>query len=162
MNFKNFTRASQFTLWLLTSLSSFSFAQAPTGKFVCSPCDRDCDKLVFEKSGTCPHCNMALIKQIKNLKEKKAGKVAILIFEGAQIIDFTGPFEVLGGAGYQIITVSVEPSVKTNMGMKVSPDFTLANCPEAEVFIIPGGDISNTRQLKDQKHRKYNRLSRNV
>jgi len=141
-----FTKISYFTLWLLVYFSSLSFAQAPKEIFVCSPCSRDCDKLVFDKSGTCPHCNMALVKQTENLKEKKAGQVAILLFEGVQIIDFTGPFEVLGQAGYQVITVSANPSVKTNMGMKVNSDFTFANCPEAGIFIIPGGNISGTRQ----------------
>jgi putative intracellular protease/amidase len=91
---------------------------------------------------------MALVKQTENLKEgkeKKEGKVAILLFEGVQIIDFTGPFEVLGQAGYQIITVSANPSVKTYMGMKVNSDFTFTNCPEAAIFIVPGGNISATR-----------------
>lgn len=140
------TRISCFALWLLISFSSLVFAQASKETFLCSPCGRECDKLVFNKSGTCPHCNMALVKQTENLKEKKAGQVAILLFEGVQIIDFTGPFEVLGQAGYQVITVAANPSVKTNMGMKVIPDFTFTNCPEAGIFIIPGGNISGTRQ----------------
>jgi putative intracellular protease/amidase len=142
---KIFQRMYQFALCLLVSFSS-AFAQAPTEMFVCSPCGRDCDKLVFDKSGICPHCNMALIKQTENPREKKAGQVAILLFEGVQIIDFTGPFEVLGQAGYQVITVSANPSVKTNMGMKVNSDYTFTNCPEAGIFIIPGGNISGTRQ----------------
>lgn len=139
------TRMFQFALGLLISFSSSAFAHAPKETFVCSPCGRDCDNLIFDNPGTCPHCDMALVKQTENLKEKK-GKVAILLFEGVQIIDFTGPFEVLGQAGYQVITVSANPSVKTNMGMKVNPDFTFTNCPEAGIFIIPGGNISKTRQ----------------
>lgn len=142
----SFTRICYFTLGLLVYFSSLTFAQSPKEIFVCSPCSRDCDKLIFDKSGTCPHCNMALVKQTENPNEKKAGQVAILLFEGVQIIDFTGPFEVLGQAGYQVITVSANPSVKTNMGMKVNSDFTFTNCPEAGVFIIPGGNISVTRQ----------------
>jgi len=141
-----FTRMCQFILWLLVSFSSLAFAQAPRETFVCPPCGRDCDKLAFNQSGTCPHCNMILIGQAENLKEKKAGKVAILLFEGVQIIDFTGPFEVLGQAGYEVVTVSANPFVKTNMGMKVNSDFTFTNCPEAGIFIIPGGNISRTRQ----------------
>ncbi|MBA0884858.1 DJ-1/PfpI family protein [Flavobacterium sp. BBQ-18] len=89
---------------------------------------------------------MAIVKQTETLKEKKTGKVAILLFEGVQIIDFTGPFEVLGQAGYEVITVSANLSVKTNMGLKVNSDFTFTNCPEAGIFIIPGGNISKTRQ----------------
>jgi putative intracellular protease/amidase len=143
---KIFIAVYAFAVGILIFSSSLALAQAPKETFVCSPCGRDCDKLAFDKPGTCPHCKMALIKQGENLKEQKAEKVAILLFEGVQIIDFTGPFEVLGQAGYQVITVSANPSVKTNMGMKVNPDFTFTNCPEAGIFIIPGGDISNTRR----------------
>lgn len=85
-------------------------------------------------------------RQIENPSDNKAGKVAILLFEGVQIIDFTGPFEVLGQAGYQVITVSENLSVVTNMGMKVNSDYTFANVPEASIFIIPGGEITGTRQ----------------
>lgn len=85
-------------------------------------------------------------RQIENPSDNKAGKVAILLFEGVQIIDFTGPFEVLGQAGYQVITVSENLSVVTYMGMKVNSDYTFANVPEASIFIIPGGEITGTRQ----------------
>ncbi len=90
-----------------------------------------------------------MIRQTENLKYKKTGKVAILLFEGVQIIDFTGPFEVLGQAGYEVITVSANPTVKTNMGMSVNSDFTFTNCPEAGIFIIPGGNINGTRQSSE-------------
>jgi transcriptional regulator GlxA family with amidase domain len=134
------------TLLLLVSFSTLVIAQAPKELFVCSPCGRDCDKLVFDKSGICPHCNMALVKQTQNPKEKKSEQVAILLFDGVQIIDFTGPFEVLGQSGYEVITVATNPSISTNMGLRVNPDFTFENCPKAGIFIIPGGNISVTRQ----------------
>lgn len=144
-----FNKTYQFTVWLLVSFSSLAFAQDPKETYVCSPCGHDCDKLVFDKPGICPKCKMALVKQTENLKEKKAENVAILLFDGVQIIDFTGPFEVFGQAGYEVVTVSATPSVTTNMGMKVNPDFTFTNCPEAGVFIIPGGNISRIRQSSD-------------
>ncbi|MES2515892.1 MAG: DJ-1/PfpI family protein [Bacteroidota bacterium] len=139
-------KISCLTFLILLSFSSSVIAQSPKEIFVCSPCDRDCDKLIFDKQGICPHCNMALVKQTVNAKEGKATQVVILLFDGVQIIDFTGPFEVLGGAGYEVVTVAANPSIKTNMGLKVNPDFTFANCPNASIFIIPGGDISRTRQ----------------
>jgi transcriptional regulator GlxA family with amidase domain len=145
--FKPFSyKISYLTLLLFISFPSLVTAQEPKERFVCTPCDRDCDKLVFDKSGICPHCNMALIKQTEKPKEEKAAPVVILLFDGVQIIDFTGPYEVLGGAGYEVVTVAANPSIKTNMGLSVNPDFTFANCPKAGIFIIPGGDISGTRQ----------------
>jgi putative intracellular protease/amidase len=140
------SKISCLTLLLFFSFLSIVIAQAPKEMFVCTPCDRDCDKLVFDKSGVCPHCKMALVKQTEKLEEKEGKKVAILLFDGVQIIDFTGPFEVLGQAGYQVMTVAANPSITTNMGMRVNPEFTFANCPKAGIFIIPGGNISGPRQ----------------
>lgn len=139
-------KVSYLVIALLLSFSSLAIAQESKEGFVCSPCDRDCDKLVFNKPGICPHCNMALVKRTEKPKEEKAAPVVILLFDGVQIIDFTGPYEVLGGAGYEVVTVAANPSIKTNMGLKVNPDFTFANCPKAGIFIIPGGEISGTRQ----------------
>lgn len=141
-----FNRISYLTFLLLISFSCSAIAEELKESFVCSPCERDCDKLVFDKPGICPHCNMALIKKAESAKEEKAAPVVILLFDGVQIIDFTGPYEVLGGAGYEVVTVAANPSIKTNMGLKVIPDFTFANCPKAGIFIIPGGEISGTRQ----------------
>ncbi|HEX8378243.1 MAG TPA: DJ-1/PfpI family protein [Pedobacter sp.] len=87
---------------------------------------------------------MKLISKTSISDPKKAGRVAILLFDGVQIIDFTAPFEVLGQAGYEVITVAADSSIKTNMGMTVIPNFTFKNSPETSVFIIPGGNISET------------------
>ena len=62
--------------------------------------------------------------------------VAILIFPGVQIIDYTGPYEVLGHASvngqraFQIDTVSenTEP-ITTAMGMTVVPAFAFDRAP---------------------------------
>ncbi len=42
---------------LLCILTVFSFGQS---YFQCQPCGLDCDTLVFEKPGECPHCHMGL------------------------------------------------------------------------------------------------------
>jgi rhodanese-related sulfurtransferase len=32
-------------------------------QYVCPPCGNDCDKIVYDKPGTCPHCQMTLVKK---------------------------------------------------------------------------------------------------
>ena len=69
-------------------------------------------------------------------------KVAIFIFEGVQIIDFTGPYEVFGQAGFEVFTVAEKSApVTTAMGMSVSPRYTFENHPKADVLVLPGGDV---------------------
>ncbi len=74
--------------------------------------------------------------------------VAILIFDGVQIIDYTGPYEVLGSRRKRnVFTVAEKPvEITTNMGMKVVPNYTFENHPKADVLIIPGGGNNDTGQ----------------
>jgi putative intracellular protease/amidase len=73
--------------------------------------------------------------------------VAIFIFEGVQIIDYTGPFEVLGQAHdgekriFNVYTVAekAEP-ITTNMGMTVVPKYSFADMPKTDILVLPGGD----------------------
>lgn len=69
-------------------------------------------------------------------------RAAILIFDGVQIIDYTGPYEVFGQAGFDTFTVAERPDpVTTSMGMIVTPNYTLDQSPQPDVIVIPGGNI---------------------
>jgi putative intracellular protease/amidase len=69
-------------------------------------------------------------------------KVAILLFNGAQLIDFAGPWEVFGTAGLLVHTVAEKPEVLTAVfGAKLVPDYTFENSPKADVVLIPGGGV---------------------
>lgn len=69
-------------------------------------------------------------------------RVAVLMFDGVQIIDFAGPYEVFGQAGFEVYTVSAEGArVTTAMNLKVDVDHSFANAPQADILLIPGGDI---------------------
>ena len=70
--------------------------------------------------------------------------VAILIFDGVQIIDYTGPYEVLGSwRRRNVYTVAEKPeAIKTNMGMQVIPNYTFQNQPKPDIIVIPGGGSS--------------------
>jgi putative intracellular protease/amidase len=75
---------------------------------------------------------------------KPKPNVAILIFEGVQIIDYTGPYEVLGSwrrRNVYTVAEKAEP-VTTNMGMRVIPNYTFENSPKPDILVIPGGGNS--------------------
>ncbi len=74
--------------------------------------------------------------------------VAVLIFPGVQIIDYTGPWEVLGHAtvdgqrAFHIYSVAAKPGpITTSMGMSVNPNYTFADAPKADVLVVPGGGV---------------------
>jgi transcriptional regulator GlxA family with amidase domain len=68
--------------------------------------------------------------------------VAILVFEGVQIIDYTGPYEVFGQGGCNVFTVAEKAdTITTAMGMMVLPRYTLSDCPAPDIVVLPGGDV---------------------
>lgn len=75
--------------------------------------------------------------------------VAILLFEGVELLDFAGPAEVFivadHGKAFRVVTVasSTKP-LKTMGGITVTPDFAFADAPRADVVVVPGG---NTRSV---------------
>jgi len=68
--------------------------------------------------------------------------VAILLFNGAELIDFAGPWEVFGTAGFLVHTVaeSSEP-LTVVFGQKVIPDYTFETSPKADILLVPGGGV---------------------
>lgn len=71
-----------------------------------------------------------------------AKKVAILIFDDVQVIDYSGPLEVLSDAGFDVFTVAAKKDpVTTSAGdaVKLTPKYTFADAPQADLIVIPGG-----------------------
>jgi len=123
-------------------------------QYVCPPCGCGNDDKVHDKPGACTVCGMQLVlKGSAAAQPATQGplanrkKAAILIFDGVQIIDYAGPYEVFGQAGLEVFTVAVKPEmITTAMGMRVTPHHTLESAPTADVLLIPGGSVTNTQQ----------------
>lgn len=75
---------------------------------------------------------------------KRKANVAILIFDGVQIVDYTGPYEVLGSwSRRNVYTVAEKATpITTHMGMRVVPNYTFANSPKPDILVVPGGGNS--------------------
>jgi putative intracellular protease/amidase/DNA-directed RNA polymerase subunit RPC12/RpoP len=121
---------------------------APAKEYVCPPCGAPCDTLSFDKPGACPKCGMALVEKGSAEAAPPAGpKVAILIFDGAEIIDWTGPYEMFGAAGFDVYTVAqTQAPITTAMGMVVTPKHSFADAPQPDVLLIPGGGVKATQE----------------
>lgn len=79
--------------------------------------------------------------------------VAIVIFDGIEVLDFAGPFEVFSVAGEQMPRAPYAPfftytvgltarAIDAQGGLTVTPRFSLADAPPPDVLIVPGGDGS--------------------
>ncbi len=73
--------------------------------------------------------------------------VAILLFDGVEVLDFAGPFEVfavtdelLGRDTFNVFTVGLAPvTIRANNGLKVIADYTVEQCPAPHILVVPGG-----------------------
>jgi copper(I)-binding protein/putative intracellular protease/amidase len=139
---------------LPVSHGAMAILEESAAEYVCPPCGCGKDDQVHDKPGFCSVCGMPLIVKGSSAAapppaepEQARKKAAILIFDGVQIIDYTGPYEVFGQAGLDVFTVAAKAQmITTSMGMKVTPHHTLADAPAADVLIIPGGNVSNSQQ----------------
>ncbi|MEV5976303.1 GlxA family transcriptional regulator [Streptomyces sp. NPDC052114] len=76
--------------------------------------------------------------------------VLVVLFEGVQSLDVTGPAEVFAGAsnclddpgaGYLVRTASLDGSpVRATSGLTLVPDVALADAPVPHTLLVPGGE----------------------
>jgi transcriptional regulator GlxA family with amidase domain len=78
--------------------------------------------------------------------------IGMLIFEGAEELDFVGPWEVFTMAAkvrddIRVVTIAERAGpVACAKGMRVLPDHTLGDAPEIDVVLVPGG-IGTRREV---------------
>lgn len=110
--------------------------------------------LLFSLCLIIPFCVKAQAKEEK----QQIINVAILVYDGVYVLDFTGPLEVFydsyskdGNHLFNVYTVSTKEELKAHSGLKVTSDYNINNCPRPDIFIVPGGDLE---LLKDQPELK--------
>ncbi|WP_432249411.1 DJ-1/PfpI family protein [Streptomyces sanyensis] len=81
----------------------------------------------------------------------------LLVFDGAEELDFVGPWEVFTASSMlrdhadTAVLVAERPDpVRCNKGMRVLPDHTFGDHPPLDVLLVPGGngtrrEVANTR-----------------
>ena len=91
----------------------------------------------------------------------RSWNTAILVFDGVEVLDFAGPFEVFSrtrlvpgpesrrtddSAPFRVFTVAPEKrEVVATGGLRLSASFTYEDSPPVDLLVVPGG--MGTRQL---------------
>jgi len=89
---------------------------------------------------TCVATRVSAAPNPAGLAPVHAAKVAFLIFDGVQVIDCTGPFEMFSAAQCEAYTVAESKRpVTMNGGLTLTPDYSFADAPAPDVLVIPGG-----------------------
>jgi len=84
--------------------------------------------------------------------------VAVLLSDNAVVIDFGGPWEVFSnvsvpgrgdGPAFHLYTVAAtEAPITTTGGMKIVPNYTIANAPPPKVIVIPAQTVNDPAVLE--------------
>ncbi|HEV8202006.1 MAG TPA: DJ-1/PfpI family protein [Candidatus Polarisedimenticolia bacterium] len=84
----------------------------------------------------------------------KTRNVAIVLYDGVEILDFAGPSEVFASAGniagapgtpaYHVYTMAATKApVKSQGFISVTPEFSIDDAPQPDIIVIPGGQSGN-------------------
>ncbi|MBY0432489.1 MAG: DJ-1/PfpI family protein [Cyclobacteriaceae bacterium] len=73
-------------------------------------------------------------------------KIAIVLFDDVEVLDFAGPFEVFSitgrrktGEPYEVFTVAEKETIAARNQLTITPTYTFAQCPTPHIFLVPGG-----------------------
>jgi transcriptional regulator GlxA family with amidase domain len=88
-------------------------------------------------------------------------RVGILIFDGVEVLDFCGPFEVFAVTGgrqnetpFQVATVAEKlKPITARGGLSINPSYDFAGCPQVDILMVPGGmgtrrEMNNPRMIE--------------
>ena len=125
------------TLFLAVIMFLSASAQ-DSPQYICPPCDSECDSVVHDQPGICPHCNMPLIQK------QEIKTIAFYLQDGVEVLDFAGPLEVFSYAGYKVFTVSkTKAPIKSQGVLKVTPDYSIEDAPKADILAFFGGNAAS-------------------
>jgi transcriptional regulator GlxA family with amidase domain len=85
-------------------------------------------------------------------------RVAILLFDDVEVLDFAGPFEVFaiaataaGEAAFDVVTVALQPGeIVARNNLRIVPSCTAAELDGADILVVPGG-LGTRRELRREE-----------
>jgi transcriptional regulator GlxA family with amidase domain len=74
-------------------------------------------------------------------------RVAILLFDDVEVLDFAGPFEVFGvalssdgGPAFEVVTTALQAGeIVARSGLRVVPTCTTSELGDIDILVVPGG-----------------------
>lgn len=73
-------------------------------------------------------------------------KIALVLFDEVEVLDFAGPFEVFSVTGrrnlgnpFEVFTVAEKETIQARNNLVVKPTYTFDQAPDADIFLVPGG-----------------------
>jgi transcriptional regulator GlxA family with amidase domain len=79
-------------------------------------------------------------------------RVALCVWNEAELLDFAGPGEVFavagGGRAFHVYTVGETRAPVVSQGfVRIVPEYSIVDCPPPDVVVLPGGGIDQLRDM---------------
>jgi putative intracellular protease/amidase/Flp pilus assembly protein TadD len=79
--------------------------------------------------------------------KKPSGRrnVAIVVYDGVELLDFAGPGEVFASAGdFRVFTVGPSHAPVLSQGfVRITPDYSVEDSPAPDIVVVPGGNAGS-------------------
>ncbi len=77
-------------------------------------------------------------------------RVALCVWNEAELLDFAGPGEVFaaagGGTAFHVYTVGESHDAIVSQGfVRIVPEYSIVDCPQPDIIVLPGGGIERLR-----------------
>lgn len=92
---------------------------------------------------------LAAVPLLAEERKTYTRNVAVVVYENAEPLDWTGPFEVYNDAAsfgnsngqpaFNVYIVSKTTEPLNAQGLKVVPNYSIANAPKPDIVVFPGG-----------------------
>jgi len=91
-----------------------------------------------------------------NTQTNHTRRICILLFDGAEVLDFCGPFEVFSVTGrrqgltpFEVCTVAEKAKpIIARGGLSVNPSHSFETCLRPDILLVPGG-IGTRREMNN-------------
>lgn len=83
----------------------------------------------------------------------QAGKdytVGIFLYDGVELLDFSGPGEVFAASGFDVFTLSSDGKKINSQGfVTVKPEYSIETAPKPDIVVFPGGGTRATSENRE-------------
>jgi transcriptional regulator GlxA family with amidase domain len=81
-----------------------------------------------------------IMDMILGKPKQQIKSIGILVYDGVNDLDFSGPKYVLGQTGNKVQLIAIKPgNVTTVMGTQIVPNATIDDVKQLDILVIPGG-----------------------
>ncbi|GAA4274587.1 DJ-1/PfpI family protein [Aquimarina gracilis] len=98
--------------------------------------------------------------ELLNAQTKDTINVAVFLYDGVELLDFSGPAEVFAASSYytnsyhfNVYTVAKEPQLTSQGFLTITPNYNFNNSPKTDVLILPGGNANDA--INDSLTKKW-------